>query len=627
MKYTSKIILPATLLTAAIVLAGCARTDSEDKPSEAAARYPEKSLEVAYNPDKMALFGDLHVHTQYSFDAFAFGARATPDDAYRYAKGEPLKHPGGSNMQLDRPLDFQAITDHGVYLGIVPAMMNKKSRIAGHPLAQQLQNTTSPEERINIFYDIIRKMVTNYSELADAETMSDAWQDTIESADRHYQPGKFTTFIAYEYSAAPESQTMHRNVIFRSRRAPSTLFTASDSQNPEDLWNWMDSLRDDGIDALAIPHNSNASNGQMFKLVDWASNPLDIDYATQRMRNEPLIEITQVKGTSETHPTLSPADPWADFEIMNTLVGADKPSKPSGSYAREALLNGLAMETSGQGNPFKFGFIGSSDTHVGAGPFSEDDYWGKSGLINATGKQRGSVPTDVSADGAPQYEDNTFSRWGASGLAAVWAESNTRDSIFNALRNKETFATSGPRIQLRFFAGHNFPSNMLTRSDPIKTAYTLGVPMGSNVTAQDLPPTCLAWAVRDANSKPLQRLQVIKGWIDDRGQPQERIFDVACAPGLTVDAASGHCIDDASSVNLTDCSIDTDTGSSELKSMWTDPSFELGQDAFYYLRALEVPSCRWSTWDSVRAGTPRNPALPPTIQERAWSSPIWVKSK
>jgi hypothetical protein len=399
----------------------------------------------------------------------------------------------------------------------------------------------------------------------------------------------------------------------------------------------MDGLREQGIEALAIPHNSNGSNGQMFKLVDWAGNPMDDAYAEQRIRNEPLIEITQIKGTSETHPLLSNTDEWADFEIMPYRIATVLYSEPHGSYAREALLNGLAFADQGISNPYRFGFIGASDTHTGANSDDETNFFSKVGLLDSNGVLRGAVPlseeqaelirtagrANIKEVDGNAYSSGAFETWGASGLTGVWAEENSRDAIYNALRRKETFATSGPRMRVRFFAGYGFDQAMLDSVDVLTRAYADGVSMGSELLAKvDGTPSFIAWAMGDANSAGLQRLQVIKGWTV-AGEHHEKVYDVACSDGGRVDPATHRCPDNGAKVDLTDCSITANVGDPEIKTVWTDPEFDPGVRAFYYIRVLENPTCRWSTWDAIRAGVAPRSDLKTTIQERAWSSPIW----
>jgi len=614
------------------------------------------NLRADPNPDRNAYFGDLHVHTAYSFDAYAFGTIATPQAAYRYARGEALLHPAGYAVQLQRPLDFYAITDHAIFLGLVKEAADTSSAFSKLDVAQSLHDINAPDNmgdlsilgRGKAFASFIPAMIAGIADgtidttLIESVTKS-AWLDTIDAAEQYNMPGKFTTFAAYEYTSSTVGRgNLHRNVIFKGAdRLPAVPFSRLNSRNPEGLWQWMDELRAQGIESLAIPHNSNGSNGQMFKLTDWADNPIDDDYAKQRMRNEPLVEITQVKGTSDTHPLLSKNDEWANFEIMPYRVATTLPSAPPGSYVRDAYLRGMKIAEDGVVNPYKFGLVGASDTHNGATSLDESTFFSKAGLLDGTAERRGSIPASFltgtlmkwfapdmvnNIEGVDYIQSSSFETWSASGLTGVWAEDNTREAIYAAFRRKETFATSGPRIRLRFFAGYDFDQELLANSDLVSQAYQRGVTMGQDLTAQgDAAPQFLVWAVADSAAQPLQRLQVIKGTITD-GLHTERVFDVACSGGIAVDPVSHRCPDNGAKVDLADCSTIAGTGSAELKALWQDPDFTPGQEAFYYVRVLENPSCRWSTWDAIRAGYAPRPDLHKTIQERAWSSPIWYRA-
>ena len=628
------------------------------------------------NKDRNPYYGDLHVHTKYSFDAYVFGVTASPDDAYRYAKGAAVKHPLGYEMKLREPLDFYAVTDHGFYMGMIQAYADTSTDISQNEFAEpfhnlnRLDNLTveSAGERSNIFSSVLgatiiqpypdwhpkllKAYLTRNTQGAlqsfDYDIHKSAWADVARSANEHNDPGYFTTFIGYEFTTSTdiEGGNLHRNVIFNSSKASIRPWTRIDSINPEDLWTWQDKLREKGVDTIAIPHNSNGSNGQMFEMESFKGNALDIEYAKKRMRNEPLVEITQVKGTSDTHPLLSPDDEWADFEIMDVRVGSRPPtySKPSGSYVREAYLNGLTLEFTKQGNPYKFGLIGSTDTHVVAASLDESNFWSKVGLLDGDPENRGSVPLKeenverldeyMRAFNQPvsrvsleqgEYANTGFTQWGASGLAAVWAEENTRESIFNAFRRKETFATTGTRIAVRFFGGYNLSSIDLNSESLVSEAYQKGVTMGSDLLHNENNiPEFLVWAQRDKNGAPLQRIQIIKGWIDNNsGRPKEKVFDVACSDGMQPDPITNRCPDNGARVNINDCSISTNVGSSELKTVWKDPEFAPDDKTFYYVRVLENPTCRWSTWDAIKAGYKPREGLHETIQERAWSSPIW----
>lgn len=607
-----------------LLLPGLLACQDAAKPPHDDAGTPDRTTaEIARNPDREAWFGDLHVHTMYSFDAFIFGTSASPDDAYRFARGESLRHPGGFDMQLSRPLDFYSVTDHAFYMGALRAMAdpeNRGTRLSRHEIARDMKQLGSAEERREKFTEILNFMAgERYAELLDEEVFREAWEDIVAAANRHYEPGRFTTFIGYEYTASgDERQNLHRNVIFRGGKQPPLPFSRLDSNNPEKLWLWMDRVRTQGFDLISIPHNSNGSDGEMFKLVTFGGQALTKEYARLRLRNEPLVEISQVKGTSDTHPALSPNDEWADFEIMDLRIASTLPSRPKGSYVRDALLSGILMQSRQGINPFQFGIAAASDTHNASYAGDEDDYWSKVGLLDDTPEERGSVPLER---GGSQYTDAYYDKWSAAGLTGVWAEANTREDIFAAFRRKEVFGTSGPRIQVRFFAGKNLPEP--DDPDAIRKAYQAGVPMGSAIRAPEgRSPEFLIWAAKDAMSGPLQRLQVIKGYVRN-GEARERVFDVACGGGKRPNPKSHRCPDNHAGVNLKNCKI-RGKGAAELKTGWRDPDFRKGERAVYYVRVLENPSCRWSTWDAVRRGTAPRKGLNATIQERAWSSPIWV---
>ena len=621
--------------------------------------------------ERNAYYGDLHVHTAYSFDGYAFGTLATPYDAYRFAKGEAIKNPAGFNMQLTKPMDFYAVTDHAVFLGLLKAAADTSNSFSKNPFAEPFHGFNAPENFGTDYFSRMKRLLTFGSFVPNAiKGISDgslsrqevlgvarsAWEDTVDAADQFNDPGRFTTFAAYEYTtSSADMGNLHRNVIFKgTENLPREPFSRAHSANPEDLWSWMDELRSKGVESLAIPHNSNASNGEMFKSTDWNDNPFNEAYVQKRLRNEPIVEITQIKGTSETHPILSTRDEWAGFEIAPYRVAAAALSKVDGSYVRQAMLNGLTLEQQGIGNPYQFGFIGSSDTHQAGTENDEDAFVSKLGILSARPEQRGSAPITgingqlayysnkllstvfpspfgknmyVKIDGNV-YTGSSAPTYGASGLAAVWAEENTRDSIYSAFRRKEVFATSGPRLRIRLFAGYDFDQAMLTAPDGVEQAYGKGVTMGGTLLAQDAAlndmgsPGFLVMASADPDSAPLQRLQIIKGWVDADGTTHEDIIDIACADGAEVNAETNRCPDNGARVDISDCRISPEIGATELSTLWHDPNFKPDQRAFYYARVLENPTCRWSTWDAIREGVAPRSDLSTTIQERAWSSPI-----
>lgn len=537
MRYLAQASVAALLLAAA-----CKAPQETVSAPEAPAAQPETVAETAppATPDpasRVALFGDLHVHTGQSFDAFISNVRATPEDAYRYARGEKISTDGGYDVQLDSPLDFLAVTDHGEYMGIMPVMATPGTPLSQTDIAKTIFGPDAENPAVS-FQKIGFTIVSGeeIKEIYDRDVIDSAWHKAIEAAEKFNEPGKFTTFAGYEFTAMtpveeseiPAAANLHRNVIFRGQ-APDRLFSTLDSTNPEDLWAWMDEQRTEGRDVMSIPHNSNASNGEMFASETYEGGELTADYAATRMRNEPVMEITQIKGTSEAHPSLSPNDEWANFELYETFIGSAAKSSPHiGDYARTALARGLGLEDAKGFNPFKFGFIGSSDTHIAAGPYMEKHFTGKFPQDGSSAEARHSIPpggekTWDEAESAAGVDTPkgilkpsmrrllAASHYSASGLAGVWADENTREAIFDAIRRKETFGTSGPRMRARMFASFDFDPSMLEDPDLIAKAYATGVPQGSDISGGDgKAPEILAWAMRDPNSYPLQRLQVIK---------------------------------------------------------------------------------------------------------------------
>ncbi|MGB7121746.1 MAG: DUF3604 domain-containing protein, partial [Bradyrhizobium sp.] len=425
------------------------------------------------NPERNVYFGQTHVHTSWSFDAYVFGNTVTgPEDAYKYALGQPIKHPGGYMVQLKRPLDFQAVTDHAEYVGTVRLANDPTSALSKLPIAEKLKVQSKDDiQKIYLFLGASLLKNEPIKELTDPQVAGSVWKQTVAIADKYYQPGKFTTFAAYEWTSTPNNSNMHRNVIFKdTKKVPEVPYTSIDSTHPEDLWSWMDAQRRAGNELLAISHNANLSDGIMFPLdVDSKGRPIDAAWAQDRMNNEPLSEITQLKGTSETHPSLSPNDEFASFEIFTYLLGgATRAPKIHGSYIREAYQNGLGMQDARGYNPYKFGVVGASDSHNTAVAYSQSNYFGGHGLLDATPQTRLSGKETAGA---------TMDLLSVSGLGGVWAEENTRESIFAAMQREETFGTSGPRIKVRLFGGWGFGPDVL-KKDWVKTGYADGVPMG-----------------------------------------------------------------------------------------------------------------------------------------------------
>jgi hypothetical protein len=574
------------------------------------------------NPLKNAYFGDLHVHTSWSPDAFTAGVRVTPDDAYIYAKGGEIDHTSGVKVKLlSGPLDFYAVTDHSEYMGVLPGMLDPNNPLSEHPLAVDILGDDPTAQQQALFQVVasITGEIPPIEEFADEDVSRTMWQEIQDIADEHYEPGDFTTFIAYEWTSnGPDGwQNLHRNIIFRDRDVPDLPYSSMASEKPEDLWNWMDAQRTEGATLLAIPHNSNLSDGLMFPLVDSYGKPIDRAYAEQRMRNEPIVEMTQIKGTSETHPLLSDTDEFAGFEISDFLlkmsdIGATGPAK--GSYVRDAYKSGLVFEEATGANPYKFGMMGSSDTHNAGAPVEEFNYFGKIGREDGTPEAR-------------ILEDDALAplrrSWGASGLAAVWAEENTREAIYDALARKECFATSGPRMQVRLFGGWDYTFKDVNHPDFLSIGYDKGVTMGGDLPLTDAlerGPAFLLWAVKDPNGANLDRIQIVKGWTY-RGQTFEMVHDAAVSDGRVVNLNTGLMPEVGSTVNLAGASYDNSIGDAELRGIWRDEGFDPTVRSFYYARVLQIPTPRYTTYDAMRLGVA--PPEPSTIQERAWSSPIW----
>jgi len=577
-----------------------------------AAFIRSKSTAAKQTISRRAFFGDLHVHTRFSPDAYVFGSIGLPDDAYRYAKGEPVKHANGDTVQIETPLDFLAVTDHAAYLGALIRMSETDSKLADLDIARKLNS--GDDALVASAIDQLKGSVfagTPIPELVADDVVQTMWNRIIAAAERHNEPGKFTSFIGYEWSATPENANLHRNVIFAggANEAPLQPLSAFDTSNPEALWSYLEDARENGSDSIAIPHNSNLSDGRMFAAHDYGGEPISNEYARRRVFNEPIVEIAQIKGTSETHPQLSPDDAWANFELLDELMGMDaRTGRAKGSYARDAYRAGLSIEQATGIDPFRFGVIGSSDSHNATSPVEEHNYSGKIGMGDGTPERRRTGGSITSRN----------IRYSAAGLAGVWAEVNTRQSLFAALRRKETFATSGPRIQVRFFGGGPFTN------DSPEQAYANGVPMGATLHAAGSAPQFLVWAKRDPRSAPLERVQVIKGWLE-AGNSHETIYDVICADNLSPDDVTHRCQDASAERNDTSCDLDSGDAHQTLQTVWSDPDFEPKQSAFYYVRAIERPSCRWSTWDSLRMNRETPGEVPTRIQERAWSSPIWYR--
>jgi hypothetical protein len=576
------------------------------------------------------LWGDTHLHTSHSTDAYASGNLiADPDVAYRYARGLPVIHPSlGTRVQLGRPLDFLVVADHSDYLGLQVYLQKDDPRLTDNPRGKRLQEMVreDPGSIFRLIFGTNPEFSSSQLQETYLPIREEPWLDEIAAAERFNEPGVFTAFAGWEWSAQPNSRNLHR-VVFSPAGADELrqFFPISnlDTQRPEDFWQWLEQTSQaTGADFIAIPHNPNMSAGLMFDRVDSDGRPLTAEYARTRARWEPVAEMSQVKGTSEVHPELSPNDEFAEFEIYRRLFMARAPEANGGDYMRSALLRGLEIEQQVGENPFKLGMIGSSDIHTGLSTLEEDNFLGA--------VARDTLP--VSREAAPRKRPpnqgaSPLSAWelSASGLAGVWATENTREAIAAAFSRKEVYATSGPRIQLRVFGGFSFYQEDAAGSDIAAIGYAKGIPMGGDLTAapDDSAPTLLIHAVKDPEGANLDRVQVIKGWVDSSGDAHEQIYDVAWS-GDRSQGPDGKVPAVGNTVNLETASYGNDIGAPQLAAVWQDPAFDPAVLAFYYVRVIEIPTPRHQVYDAVALGLdPAETAQPSSIQERAWSSPIW----
>ena len=574
---------------------------------------------IPSNPDRDVFFGQTHNHTSWSMDAFTIGNTLTgPAEAYQFAMGMPIKHPGGYEVKLNKPLDFQGVTDHSEYLGMIRLANDPTSPVSKLPIADKLK-ASSPEQALQVFKYLVSFIASNkpIPGLADPALTKSVWDQYVAISDKYNQPGKFTAFVSYEWTSAPGYQNMHRNIFFRdSKHLPQVPFTSMDSDKAEDLWAWMDGQRKSGTDLLAISHNGNLSNGLMFPVsTDGKGKPLTPAWAQERLNNEPLTEIHQLKGTSETTPELSPNDEFADYELMNFLIGVDNStSNPHGSFVREAYQHGLAMQASRGYNPYKFGMVGAGESHNTVTAYTQSNYFGGHAFLDGSPKARLAGTVEAGMD---------IVKLSTSGLAGVWAEQNTRESIFDAMRRKEVYGTSGVRIKVRMFGGWDYPATVFGQRDWVKVGYRNGVPMGGDLRPRKGgAPSFLVWALKDPDDGNLDRIQIVKGWTKDT-KLYEKVYDVAWAGDRRPDPRTGKVPAIRSTVDIKNASYTNTVGAVELKKVWRDPDFDPSLHAFYYVRVLQIPTPRWSTYDAKALGVAPPKGVSPTVQERAWGSPIW----
>lgn len=604
----------------------------------------EYSPYIQYDFPNQVLFGDTHLHTGYSADAGLVGATTTPDDAYRFAKGETVTSSHGVRARLQRPLDFLVVADHAENLGLTFGLEEGNEALLGTEWGQGLAEIIAPktEEAMAEAYLYWGNTFALSGDrggdpLAGTDFNKTMWQRMTEAAERHNDPGSFTALIGYEWTSGPQGNNLHRNIIFRDGKDKADQvipFSAYDSEDPEDLWDWMEKYQSNtGGRLLAIPHNGNLSNGLMFDDVTATTKkPLDRDYAERRMRFEPVYEVTQIKGDGEAHPALSPNDEFADYGTWDKGSFGPELKTPEmlpREYAREAWKRGMAYEATFGANPFKFGVIGSTDSHTGLSTAQEDNFFGKVTMVEPT-PDPVRFEEQITGRTTPDdpSDDIVHAQALASGLAAVWARENTREAIWHAFERKEVFATTGTRMRVRVFAGWDFDEDDLNRSDFARHGYDVGVPMGGDLTSapEGAAPALLIRAIRDPDGANLDRLQVTKGWLDGDGKTHEEVFDVAWSGDRKPDA-DGKLPKVGNTVDVDEASYSNSIGAAGLQAFWRDPDFDPAQRAFYYVRVLEIPTPRWTTYDAKFFGIDRPEGIEPTQQERAYTSPIWYTPK
>jgi hypothetical protein len=576
--------------------------------------------------ERHAFFGDLHIHSSFSFDSYVEGNQMNdPRDTYRFARGETMNLAGGKEYRLNQPLDFAAVTDHAEGLADYSLCDGKDSAVydSDYCIRARASDLSAFGDFVN---SLMERPPQRVAAMRDPALDLDAanrgpWEVIRAAAEEFYEPGIFTTFIAYEYTGLlPGDGMMHRNVIFRGSKVPELALGAYVLHTPEALWEWLESACTDDCDVLAIPHNTNVSLGMAFRQRNTDDTPFTTEILARRARLEPLVEIHQHKGNSECALGVGNTDEECGFEQIQPVCadGETLHCIHPGSMVRNALKTGLGIAEQFGINPYKYGIIASTDTHnSAAGAVAEDRFVGHDSYNDDTPEKR---LTQEPGSFFPQALRNP------GGLAGIWSEENTRERLFAALQRKEVFGTSGPRLRVRFYGGWTFSEEMLQAPGMIAQAYRDGVPMGGDLLHTDSggAPQFLVWAAKDANEANLERIQIIKGW-RDAGENKERVYDVACGDGNQPDPVSHRCHLQPAAVDLATCQYSNDVGAAELSTLWTDLDFDPREEAFYYVRVLQIPTCRWTTYDANRLGIALPANLPATIRERGWSSPIWYR--
>ena len=620
-----------------VVLAQDAGSHNQEDVGKAFPAKPPYSPYAGRSYPTRPFFGDTHLHTAFSMDAGAIGARLAPPDAFRFARGEEVTSNTGQPVKLSRPLDFLVVADHSDGFGFFPLIVGGAPAIMADPQGRKWHDMITTGKGAEAAMDIIRSFGAGTISRAifpvpGTAAYRGAWQQAIKAAEAANEPGRFTAFIGYEWTSNTGGNNLHRNVVFRDDASkalqvePYTTMKPLGSDDPTELWKWMAGYEaKTGGDVLAIAHNGNLSNGRMFPIVEAFGRAIDRSYAEERVKWERLYETTQTKGTGEAHPFLSPNDEFADFEIWDKgnldLTVAKTKDMLQFEYTRQAFKNGLLLEQKLGVNPYKFGLVGSSDAHTGLTAMEEDNFFGK------TAPAEPSPERLTKAFMADPKTGIKIMDWevGASGYAAVWATENTREAIFDAMQRRETYATTGSRMIVRFFGGWEFDAKDAHDRMPARVGYAKGVPMGADLMGAPAgkAPTFLVGALKDPIGANLDRVQVVKGWLDAKGELYEQVFDVAWSDGRKADPKTGKVPSVGSTVDVENATWTNTIGDPELIAVWKDPGFDRAQRAFYYARVIEIPTPRWTAYDAKRFGNTPLPGTRMTITERAYTSPIW----
>lgn len=583
-----------------------------------------------------AYFGDTHLHTAFSPDAGLAGTSVGPEEAYRFALGETVTSNTGQQARLKRPLDFLVIADHAENLGLAQAIVTSDPVLLADPFGKELHDLMKADKGVDAFNLLVQKMNKGAEAKIQGDMLKNAWVIMMALAEKYNDPGKFTAFIGYEWTSQPGGNNLHRVVMFKDDKSivEAVLpFSAFDSEDVEDLWDFMAAYEKNiGGQVQAIPHNGNLSSGTMFlPKHQKTGEPIDADYAKARLRWEPVIEVTQAKGTGEAHPFLSPEDEFAGFEIVDsTNLGGTVTHTPDMlqyEYARSALKMGLSLEEEHGFNPFKFGMVGSTDSHSGLPATAEDNWWGKAPFLEPSPERWQDVLIRSSVDSTL---DLTALQLAASGLAGVWAHENTREALWDAIARREVFGTTGTRLQVRVFGGFDFAESDLTRPDFAENGYAKGVPMGGDLkqAPAEKAPAFMMQALRDPDGANLDRIQIVKGWLDASGQTHEKVYDVAWSDSDSRKAGTdGKVPSVGTTVDEKEATYTNTIGAPSLTGYWQDPDFDSTLKAFYYVRVLEIPTPRWLAYDRKNYNLydvmPKDALY--SSQERAYASPIWYQ--